>query len=328
MSINAHDPATEAALQLGAGRSPRVLEPSPPTVVDGPFFSDDPAALGDSDGRDVVTPTSAGAYTWDDIVAQQPELADWAAERWLANRPRLPALPAGYVEARNGYHRLAYGVVAEARRLANGKFGLRYTRGGYGTPFFGNDEQVRVENGVLVHQQAGDVRSAPITTLRAAADFLGVEPGTEAGEHDSPPLGDFDEDLNVTAATGAFLGEWYGLAWAVLEELRVTDGAVDPERTQLWPGHFDPAIAMGDADAGSRATFGVSPGDHGHDEPYLYIGAWGEVDADDPFWNANAFAGAELSVAALVAGGNELDGNEYAGALTFFREGYRRLLSS
>ncbi|MEM7141062.1 MAG: hypothetical protein AAF548_08515 [Actinomycetota bacterium] len=320
MSTDAHDPRGDAAARLGPGASPRTLEPGRPAVTDGPFFADDPAAVGDRGAEPVVTPTSAGDRTWDDIIAERPEIAAWAAERWLGNRPALPAIPDGYAAARDGYHRLAYGVVAEARRLANTKFGLRYTRGGFGTPFFGADEQVRVEGARLIHQRGDDASSAEITTLRAAADFLGIEPGTDAAEHDSPPLGDLDADLGATAATGEFLGEWYGFAWAVLEELRLTEGAADPERVQLWPGHFDPAIAMGDADAGTRATFGLSPGDHNHPEPYLYIGPWGSIDETDEFWNADGFPGAELSFADLAQSGDQV-----AAALAFFRTGFGKL---
>ncbi|MDW3219366.1 MAG: hypothetical protein R8F63_12220 [Acidimicrobiales bacterium] len=317
----AHDPTTEAADKLGPGFSPRILEPGRPAVNDEPFFADDPAAVGDaSSAAAVVTPTSAGDRTWDDVIGERPELAAWAAARWLGNRPNLPAPPDGFPAARDGFHRLAYGVVAEARRLATTKFGLRYTRGGFGTPFFGADEQVRVEGNRLVHQRGDAAESIEITSLRAAADFIGITPGTEAGEHDSPPLGDLDEDLGATAATGDFLGQWYGLAWSVLEELRLTPDAVDPERAQLWPGHFDPAIAMGDADAGTRATYGASPGDAGHPEPYLYIGPWAAIDTTDPFWNADGFPGAELSFAEMTKGGDHV-----AAALTFFRAGYDRL---
>ena len=259
-----HHPAAEAAALVGPDLTVRVLEPSPPTVTEGPFFADDPAARGDATGA-VVTPTSGGDSTWDELIADRPELADFARERWLGARGGLPPVPAGYPAARDAFHRLAYGVVAEARRLANTKFGLRYTRGGFGTPFFGADQQVRVEGTLLIHQHGDDADVHEITTLRAAGDVLDLTPGTDAAEHDSPELGDLDEPLAVDAATGAFLGEWFGLAWAVLEELRLTPGAHDPERTQLWPGHFDPAIAMGDADANGRATFGMSPGDHSHD---------------------------------------------------------------
>lgn len=317
----AHDPNAEAAEKLGPGLSPRILEPGRPAVGEEPFFADDPAAVGDaSPGEVVVTPTSAGDRTWDDVIRERPELAEWAAHRWLGNRPNLPALPDQFSAARDGFHRLAYSVVAEARRLANTRFGLRYTRGGFGTPFFGADEQVRVEGNQLVHQRGDAAESIEITTLRAAADFLGLEPGTDAGEHDSPPLDDLDAPLGTTAEVGDFLGQWYGLAWAVLEELRLTPGAVDPERTQLWPGHFDPAIAMGDADAGTRATYGASPGDANHPEPYLYIGPWSEIDPTDRFWNADGFPGAEMSFAEMTRGEDHV-----ATALSFFRAGYDRL---
>lgn len=322
MSIAAHHPTAEANERLGDGFEARTLEPGRPASTDPDFFADDPAVAGERLDELIVTPTSGGDRSWDEIVSDRPELADWAAERWLANRPPLPEVPSGYPAARDGYHRLAYSLVAEARRLANAKFGLRFTRGGFGTPFFGDDEQVRVEHGRLVHQRRDEVDSSTITTLRAAADFLGIEPGTAAGEHDSPPLGDLGDDLGATAETGEFLAAWFGFTWSVLEELRLTGGALDVDRTQLWPGHFDPAIAMGDAEAGSRATYGASPGDAAHDEPYLYVGAWGEVDRTDPYWNETAFNGASTTYAALRDAEDPL-----AAAIAFFRSGYERLVS-
>jgi hypothetical protein len=317
-----HHPAKRAAELLGDGYTVRVLEPSPPANLDEPFLADDPAAAGEPDqpGDVIVTPTSAGDTTWDEIVASRPELADYVREHWLGNRRTLRRVPSGYGAARESHHRLAYAVVAEARRAANGKFGLRYTHGGYGTPFFGDDRQVRVEGSSIIVQQGDDVRRSPITTVGAAARFVGIEPGTAAAEHDSPELADLDALLPVTDEVGAFLGDWFGLAWALLEELRLTEGAVDAERTQLWPGHFDPAIAMGDAEAGQRATYGLSPGDQDHPEPYLYIGAWGEIDGDDPFWNAEGFSGASLPYAALLA-----TDDPYSTALDFLRAGFTRL---
>lgn len=314
-----HHPAAEATALVGPDLTVRVLEPSPPAVTEGPFFADDPAARGDAAGP-VVAPTSGGDITWDELIADRPELADFARERWLGNRGSLPPVPTNYPVARDAFHRLAYGVVAEARRRANTKFGLRYTRGGFGTPFFGADEQVRVAGTLLIRQHGDRADAHEISTLRAAGDFLGLAPGTEAAEHDSPALGDLDEPLAVDAETGTFLGEWFGLAWAVLEELRLTPGAHDPERTQLWPGHFDPAIAMGDAETNGRATFGMSPGDHSHDEPYLYVGAWGDVDRDDPYWNETAFNGASMSYAELLT-----HDDPYTAALGFFRAGFARL---
>ncbi len=324
VSTTPHHPARQAAELLGDGFTVRVLEPSPPASLAEPFLADDPAAAGEParSGDTIVTPTSAGDMTWDEVVVGRPELADYAREHWLGNRRTLRTVPLGYVDARESHHRLAYAVVAEARRVTNGKFGLRYTHGGYGTPFFGDDRQVRVEGSSIIVQHGDEVRSAPITTVGEAARFVGVEPGTEAAEPDSPELGDLDSLLLVTDEVGAFLGDWFGLAWAVLEELRLTEGAVDPERTQLWPGHFDPAIAMGDADVGQRATYGFSPGDHNQPEPYLYLAAWGEVDGDDPFWNAEGFSGASLPYADLLAADNP-----YSAALDFLRAGFGRLTS-
>ncbi len=321
MTIEPRNPQRDAGDRLGEGLTARVLEPSPPAVTEGPFFADDPASVGaDAHAETVVTPTTAGSLTWDDLVAQRPELADYARTHWLGNRKPLDAVPDGYPTAREAFHRLAFAVVAEARRVANTKFGLRYTHGGYGTPFFGADEQVRIEGTNVVHQTAEAVHTLPITTIRAAADFVGVAAGTEAAEHDSPPLGDIDEVLAVDAASGQFLGDWFGFAWGVLEELRLTDGAADVERPQLWPGHFDPALAMGDTEAGGRASYGMSPGDQSSDEPYLYVGAWGEVDGDDPFWNATAFNGALLSYTELRSAADP-----YVAALEFFHTGYVKL---
>lgn len=319
MTVRYLNPAAEAGAKLGGVATVLVLEPSPPADHTEPFFADDPAAI-PSDAAATVGPTSAADRTWAQVIVERPELSDWAADRWLAAHRPLSPVPDGYREARNAYHRLAYAVIAEARRCSNTKFGLRYTRGGFGTPFFGDDQQVRVQDGLLVVQQGTEVRQSDITSLRAAAQFVGVEPGTTAAEHDSPPLGDLDSNLGATRSTGAFLADWFGFSWAVLEELRVTPGAIDAERTQLWPGHFDPAAAIGDVEAGRRATYGASPGDDAHEEPYLYVGAWGDVDRTDPYWNETAFNGASLGYEALVGTDDAVHT-----ALDFFRAGLDRL---
>jgi len=314
----AHNPQTDAAALVGNNYTVRVLEPSRPAVDEAPFFADDPASPGADAGA--VTPTTAGTQSWEELIRDRPDLAGFARTHWLANRGPLPAVPRNYPAARNAFHRLAYSVVAEARRSANGKFGLRYTHRGFGTPFFGDDEQVRVEGAELVHQHGDRVVDTPITTLRAAAEFVGIAPTTEAAEHDSPPLGDLDEPLAVTPEAGEFLGQWYGLAWAVLEELRATPDAFDPERVQLWPGHFDPALAVGNAETNGRATYGMSPGDDAHDEPYVYVGAWGDVDRSDPYWNEQNFNGASLPYSDIVS-----SPDPYQVVLDFVRAGYDKL---
>jgi hypothetical protein len=78
---------------------------------------------------------------------------------------------------------------------------VRRSRGGFGTPFFSSDVEIRVQGSDLIVQQGEAERPAPITTLAAAAAHLGNEIGTAAGD-DSP--------LPVDSGAAAFLGEWYG----------------------------------------------------------------------------------------------------------------------
>ncbi|MGH9283174.1 MAG: hypothetical protein ACRD0S_09605, partial [Acidimicrobiales bacterium] len=285
-----HDPRHDAQQVLGAGRFARVLEPSPPAVDDGDFFADDPVRAEAPAGTPVVSPVPGAdvSSTWSEWLADpaRAEYAAWAAERWLGAYRRLPPAPATLVDTRLALHRLAGYVISPARRRMNTKIGLRFTRGGFGTPFFGAGEQVRVAGTVLVRQRAGTADAEPVSTLAAAAKFvLDGPPDVEwAQGFDVPPLGDPDEDLAVDPVAAAFLGDWYGFTWSVLEELRSDAGATDAGRVQLWPEHFDAAFdCLPDH---RRITFGASPGDAAIPEPYLYALPW-NLDRDDPdLWNA------------------------------------------
>jgi len=313
---DARNALDEAQQRLPSGLTARVIEPSAPAVNDGNFFADDPASLGDADPATTVRPLSTGQMTWQKLAADDPDLADFARARGLGPWARLETVPAGYASSRADFHKLAYSVVAAARHQSNGKFGLRFTAGGFGTPFFGNDRQVRMVANVLVDQQADQVRTHHPTSLNDAATFLGVEVSTVASEGDVPELGDRDRTLDLSTETGEFLGNWYGFAVSVLEELRAeTPSDANPSRVQLWPGHFDPAVEIGDQDRGHRASIGASPGDHNEDEPYLYVGPWGAV-PDNDYWNAEGFTGAVLSYADLIAADDQR-----AAALAFYRKG-------
>ena len=157
---------------------------------------------------------------------------------------------------------------------------------------------------------------------------------------DGGDLGDLERPLMVDAELTAFLGDWFGFAFSVLEELRLAPGARDIGRTQLWPGHFDPAVeitagppgesadgpraggaspASGAEDASRRATYGASPGDQHNPAPYLYVGPWGGIDAD-PYWDAESFPGAVLGFEALLSAPDQR-----RAALEFFTAGYERL---
>ena len=138
-------------------------------------------------------------------------------------------MPASFPETRIALHKIAEAVVAPARMPEN-EIALRYTRGGFGTPFFeqyGAECQVRVEHGELVRQRGNEETREPL-------------PG-----------------VDIAAATA--LGDFYGLACSVLEQLRADEPEGDPSVVQLWPEHFDLAIELGSESAGQRSNFGASP---------------------------------------------------------------------
>ena len=75
---------------------------------------------------------------------------------------------------------------------------------------------------------------------------------------------------------------------------------------------------MGDNDANHRGTYGASPGDRHHAEPYLYVSPWaGRIDGffDDP-----AFKGASVLFSELVH-----DADAMGRALSFLREARDRI---
>src|SRR5690242_4922594 len=142
----AYDPLAEARERAGAGYDVRVLEPSPPAVPVEPF-ADDPTARGAAGaGQLILSPVSDGDVTWDALCRERADLVPFCAERWLGAWHTLSPLANhdSFLETLESLHALAEHVVCGARHRANGKIGLRFVRGGFGTPFYGDDEQVRV----------------------------------------------------------------------------------------------------------------------------------------------------------------------------------------
>jgi hypothetical protein len=303
------NPRQEAEDRLDGRYAARVLEPSPPTVSAGPFFADDPVDREPADGREVVAPGPTGDLTWAALAEADPALAAWCAPRWLASYAPLGEPPAALGATREALHAVAEHVISPARaREAGGKIGLRWVRGGFGTPFFGADVQLRVEGAELVRDDASGERRAPLTSLAAAAELADVQ---------LDPNPDRDDALDVDPAASRWLGDLYGFATSVLEQLRA-EAAADPDAqpsgVQLWPEHFDVSVELGAESRGARAGHGVSPGDAGHDGPYLYVSCWSPPLADPVLWNATGFPGAELALADLLA---ERDGR--GAALAFLR---------
>jgi hypothetical protein len=227
----------------------------------------------------------------------------------------LAPLPQDYAQTTAALHRLAVYVIAPAQRLTNGEIILRATPGGFST--FAYDGHVVGVNG---DQLVVDGTRRPITTLNAAAAAVGITPDVAQQEQfDVPPHGDVDERLAVDADAARALGDWYGFATQALDTLRAEAGPKDDASiVRIWPEHFDAAIDMGDGDLRHRGTYGASPGDRHHAEPYLYVSPWaGRV---DDFFADPGFKGASLHHSELV---DEADPMETA--LRFLREARDRI---
>ena len=304
----------EAWELLGGAYDVRVLEPSPPAVTVPPWYADDP--LAGPYGTRLVTPVAGLGRSWDDLARERPGLADFCADRWLGAWRRLAPLPRAFVPTRRSLHTLAEHVVAPARHAANGKIGLRFTRRGFGTPYFGAGHQVRVEAGHLVIDGAEHTPA----TLGEAAILTGVPLGMPPDVYTPSTPGAPDTHLPVNPAAAEALGAWFGFGWSVLEQLRFDGRSLAPGRVQLWPEHFDPAVDLGEESTGRRASFGASPGDDAHPEPYLYVGPWEK--RTGAFWNDGTFGGAALSYATLLAADDQRET-----ALAFFRQGLEELNS-
>ena len=301
--------------RVGGDRSVRVLEPSPPAVADPPWFADDPVA-----GGDVLPIERLGAQTWSQVARERGDTAllTFCIERWLGPWRRLEAFADDRGATRLALHAVAEHVLAPARHAATTKIGLRWTLGGFGTPFFGADRQVRVERGAIVDSRPTGERSAPLTTLREVARFVEVTPGAPTAVFTPTTPCDLDTPLAVDPDAAAAIGDFFGFCTSVLEQLRAESVPGDaPSRVQLWPEHFDVSVDLGAEAGGGRATFGGSPGDGEHPAPYLYVSVW--TPRSGPFWNEPF--GASFPYRALL---DEVD--QRVTALHFFRTA-RALLS-
>ncbi len=184
----------------------------------------------------------------------------------------LPEIPRAYAVTRDALHGLAEHVVSAAYFHATGHIGLRHSPRGFATPVFGDRERVRVDGTALVHERAATVRRHELTTLRAAAAFVGVPLGAP-DVYTAATSPDPDAILPIDRDAALLLADWYALGGALLDDLRVAHR--EPSTLpQLWPEHFDLACELGDADAGTRANYGASPGDTTIPTPYLYVGPW------------------------------------------------------
>jgi hypothetical protein len=201
----------------------------------------------------------------------------------------LQPLPPTFAATVAALHSVAEQIVAPARKPDN-EIALAPTPGGFGTPAFEHDgkrQQVRVEGADLVRAAGGEEQRAALTTLEAARQIVADLVSAELS----------GEPLEIDPVAAARLADWYAFGDGVL---RTIGG-----ESVLWPEHFDIAIELG------AATYGFSPGDEQHAEPYAYLLPWNPVEGE--LWQATGFRGAELAYADLLAADDP-----HAAALDFF----------
>ena len=198
--------------------------------------------------------------------------------------------------------------------------GLRPRPTGFATPEF-DGKVALVDGDLLVLEQDDGIATRTITTVRDACDFLGIGYQVDwfVGFRDPLTPGDPDHPLEVDVDSVHQIGEWLMFGGGILEMLGgMARSDAEVSEAQLWPEHFDLAIEMGPGDA--KASYGFSPGDGPHPEPYAYVAAWGEIDRSDPYWNDPHFNGASLGYTALLEVADPIQTS-----VDFMMRGYRIL---
>ncbi len=234
----------------------------------------------------------------------------------------LGTIPERYDQTREALHQIAFFALGPARYQAEERMGLRASPGGFGTPPF-EGKVARVEGGSLVFEQGGNIATQTITSVRAAAEFFGVDYQVDwyRDFHDPLQPMDPDQQLVVDDDAARAMGHWFEFGTQVLERLRSRGSPEDDiSEIQLWPEHFDVATEMGSQEKGQRASYGASPGDPTHAAPYIYVAAWEEVDRSNPYWNSSSFNGASLGHDRLADSDDPL-----RVGLDFLIDGYRML---
>lgn len=186
-------------------------------------------------------------------------------------------------------------IVARARLADAGRFSLRITPGGFGTPdLAGGTRRVRVVGAHLVVEDdtvgAPVRRSLPLAgaTWADLAALSGVDLAAplDVG-HDTTPAPESAARLVVDAQAATDVCRWLVTGAAALDHLANTVGAAHtPTPARLWPEHFDVAVEL-QLTPTERINLGVSPGDGFCDEPYAYAGPWTSArPGSEDYWNA------------------------------------------
>jgi hypothetical protein len=188
----------------------------------------------------------------------------------------------GLATTQHSLHVLAEHVLAAARYAATGRIGLAVVIDGIATPPFGPDDRVvGVVSRDLVVRRNGVEHRVPVTTLRAAGEFVGVAPGALASVYAPSTEVALDEPLAIDADGYARFIEWYALVDAALRRFRAEIPADDPGDITLWPEHLDVAIRA------AEVNYGGLGADATVTSPYVYVGPAADALPPTPagIWN-------------------------------------------
>ncbi len=217
----------------------------------------------------------------------------------------LLPLTDGFASTRRALHLISFYGFSYARQQADGEVWMTPTPGGIGTPPF--DGRVLRFDGVEMVEEIDRVETKrePITTLRTALAFAGVEFDRARGErNDIEVPDDLDERFEVAAGAAASFAAFYSLGNEVLGGLVAEAADGDRTAVRLWGEHFDLAIELGSEAEKRRASVGFSPGDDHIPEPYVYVAPWWKDETAHLLPSTAAFGGVALRYSDLLAAEN------------------------
>lgn len=113
------------------------------------------------------------------------------------------------------------------------------------------------------------------------------------------------------------LSVWFDAAAQSLENFvsNNSDLIPGPSAVRCWPHHFDIAtyvsLESGDAETARGIGVGMSPGDEGYNEPYLYINPWPHLDTNalpaavtPGHWHVEGYVGSIATASELLTQGD------------------------
>lgn len=213
------------------------------------------------------------------------------------------------IATRRALHQAAEHVLSAALKRATGQISLRPGPGGLRTPPLPDGRMIALIEGEIAVIADGVVRRAPLTTVRAAAEFAETEPGFPWSKY--PPGTRYapDASLNIDVDAVRLIADWFARGDIALHALAAALAPGEALTPQVFPEHLDLAITV------AEVNYGASPGDDAIPAPYLYVGPFGgRPTGNDAFWNASFGAYTTISHTPTAPD-----------ALAFFLEGHRRL---